>query len=264
MDIVKKDNALVNAAYTLTLTEQRLVLLAIVEAAGQPDELKDMVVHAHTYAKRFGVNNDAAYKALNDATRQLFERRFSYQRLTSKGNLNQVHSRWVQRVEYIESEGAVMLSFAKDVIPLLCNLKNHFTYYGLEHVARLSSAHAVRLYELLIAWRATGKTPMLKLAEFRQRLGIEPDEYPRMTDFKRRVLDVAVQQINKYTDIIVLYEQYKQGRSVSGFCFTLKAKLTVQKNKRKTITKKQAEEMARPGESYPELYKRLSSEYIIK
>lgn len=277
---VKKDNALINAAYTLTLAEQRLILLSSAQADGDADELKDITIYAEQYAEAFKVSRQAAYMALKDASDSLFERRFTYERLTPKGNISTAKRRWVGGVDYVEKEGRIVLQYHKDVIPLLCELKNKFTLYALEQVAELTSVHAVRLYELLIAWRSTGKTPVYELAEFRRKLGIEPEEYPRMTDFKRRVLDPAVAQINAHTDIATAYEQHKRGRSITGFSFTLKARnerdpntidmLTGstdaeagRKPSRQTISKSKAESMARPGESYQELYRRLSRDFVI-
>ena len=62
------------------------------------------------------------------------------------------------------------------------------------------------------------------LTEFRQKLGVLPEEYPRMFDFKKYVLDSALKQINAHTDIQVTYEQHKTGRSITGLSFTFKAK----------------------------------------
>jgi plasmid replication initiation protein len=45
-----------------------------------------------------------------------------------------------------------------------------------------------------------------------------------MGDFKKFVLDLAVKQINEYTDITVKYEQHKKGRTITGFTFTFKYK----------------------------------------
>lgn len=278
---VKKDNALMNAAYTLSLSEQRLILLSSAQADGSADELKDITIYAEEYAEAFKVSRQAAYMALKDAADSLFERRFSYERLTQRGNISTAKRRWVGGVDYVENEGRIVLQYHKDVIPLLCELKSKFSWYALEQVAGLTSVHAVRLYELLISWRSTGKTPVYELADFRRKLGIEPDEYPRMTDFKRWVLDAAIKQINEHTDIQAAYEQHKKGRSITGFGFKFTVKnerdphtidlLTGStdteasgKPQRKTISKSKAESMARPGESYPELYARLSREYIIK
>ena len=48
-----------------------------------------------------------------------------------------------------------------------------------------------------------------------------------MSNFKTYVLDFALKQVNELTDITAKYEQHKQGRSISGFSFTLKQKKTI-------------------------------------
>ncbi|KCZ06210.1 initiator Replication family protein, partial [Acinetobacter baumannii 26016_7] len=80
----------------------------------------------------------------------------------------------------------------------------------LQQVSNLSSAYAVRLYELLIAWRSTGSTPVIELSDFRQRIGVLDTEYKRMERFKTSVLELAIKQINEHTDITVKYEQHKR------------------------------------------------------
>lgn len=264
--VVKKSNALINAAYTITLAEQRLILLAIVRANGELESMEELTVHARDYADQWGVSLKTAYEAMQYAANQLFERRFTFQQEAKKG-LKTTVSRWVSHVTYVEGEGSVSLAFAPHVKPLLCDLKEKFTYYNLEQIADLKSVHAVRLYELLIAWRSTGKTPVIAIEDFRRQLGIEPGDYKRMTDFKRWVLEAAIKQINKHTDITVSYQQHKRGRSISGFEFIFKAKkapVSDDNSKRKRLSKQEAEKMARPGESYNELYKRLSQTYLIK
>jgi len=278
--IVRKDNALIRAAYTLSLAEHRLILLAVADANGQADVLKDMTVYAEAYADRFKVTRQAAYMALHDATKQLFERRFTFERISSKGTRRQVVSRWIQRIEYGEAEALVKLRFADEVIPLLTDLQERFTQYALSHIAGLSSIYAVRLYEQLIAWRKAGKTPVIEVAELRRLLGIEDGEYTRMEAFKRRALDVAIKQINEHSDIVAEYEQHKRGRIIAGFSFTFKPKAAGRdpntidmltgttdneraKPKRERITRQQAEGMAKPGESWPQLVKRLSTEFFI-
>lgn len=264
---VKKDNALVNASHNFTTSEQRLILMAV--AQGQ-DCISEMHrISAIEFAKAYGLTNNAAYKGLKEAVLHLFERRFSWTEKTERGNTRHVQARWVSKVAYIDAEGLVELRFSEDVLPLLAELKERFTMYDLENIKDLTSSYAIRLYELLIAWRLTGKTPNFPLQDFREKLGLLPSEYPRMTDFKRRVLDVAIKQINKHTDITASYEQHKRGRSISGFSFTFEMKKSTQviglpaKSKRKQITKREAEQMARPGESWSQLLDRIKGEYWI-
>ena len=91
-------------------------------------------------------------------------------------------------------------------------------------ISNLSSAYAVRLYEILIAWRSTGKTPLITIYDFRQKIGVLDTEYKRMYDFKKYVLDIALKQVNEHTDITVKVEQHKTGRSITGFSFSFNQK----------------------------------------
>ena len=229
-DLVVKDNALINASYNLDLVEQRLILLAIVEAreSGKGINANDpLEVHAESYVNQFNVARQTAYQALKDACKDLFARQFSYQEINKRGKVENVLSRWVSEIRYIDDEATVKLIFAPAIVPLITRLEEQFTKYELQQISELSSAYAVRLYELLIAWRSTGQTPVIELAEFRQKIGVLDDEYTRMGNFKDRVLNLAIAQINEHTDIKVKCEQHKKGRNISGFSFTFKQKKVV-------------------------------------
>jgi len=226
-ELVVKDNALINASYNLEVTEQRLILLAIMNAretgSGITADSK-LEIHAHDYANRFDVSNSGAYKALKNAVLNLFDRQFSFKELDKKGNMGTVKSRWVSRIKYIDDSATLEITFAPDVVPLITRLEKHFTSYQLKQVAQLTGKYAIRLYELLIAWREVGKVPEIKLSDFRSKIGVEDFEYTAMNDFKKRVLEPSIKQINEHTDIIVTYDQHKKGRTISGFSFKFKQK----------------------------------------
>jgi|SRR5690606_287678 len=234
-ELVVKDNALINASYNLDLVEQRLILLAIVEAreSGKGINANDpLIVHAESYINQFKVHRNTAYQALKDACHDLFVRQFSYQKVNDRGNIEHYRSRWVSEIGYVDNEAVVKLIFAPAIVPLITRLEEQFTKYELQQVSKLTSAYAVRLYEILIGWRSTGKTPVIELADFRKRIGILDTEYKRMERFKTSVLELAIKQINEHTDIDVEYEQHKKGRAITGFSFSF-----TQKEKKKPIDK---------------------------
>ena len=226
--LVVKDNALINASYNLELTEQRLIMLAIINARESGQGItadSKLEIHASDYAKLFNVSADASYKALREAVNNLFNRQFSYTAEYKKtGKVGIVRSRWVSRIFYVDDLALLEITFAPDVVPLITRLEEHFTKYEAKQVAHLTSKYATRLYELLIAWREVGKVPQLELNEFRNRLGLIDNEYTAMSDFKKRVLEPSIKQINEHTDITVTYEQHKKGRIISGFSFKFKQK----------------------------------------
>lgn len=226
--LVVKDNALINASYNLEVTEQRLILLAIINARETQQGITSdskLEIHASDYANQFNVKKETAYEALKNAVNNLFERQFSFRETTKKG-VGIVRSRWVSRIKYIDDSAILEITFAPDVVPLITKLEQHFTSYQLKQVSQLTSKYAIRLYELLIAWREIGKVPKIELSEFREKLGIAADEYKAMNHFKSRVLEPSIKQINEHTDITVSYEQHKTGRTITGFSFRFKQKQT--------------------------------------
>ena len=232
-ELVVKDNALINASYNLETAEQRLIMLAVINARETGQGItadSKLEIHASDYAKHFNVSTDAAYKVMKEAVNNLFERKFSYVAEYKKtGKTGVVRSRWVSRVFYVDSLAILEITFAPDVVPLVTRLEEHFTSYQLKQVSNLTSKYAIRLYELLIAWREVGKTPQIELSEFRQKIGVENGEYERMHHFKARVLEPAIKQINEHTDITASYEQHKRGRTISGFSFRFKQKQEAKK-----------------------------------
>lgn len=226
--MVVKGNALINASYNLELTEQRLILLAILNARETGNGITSesrLEIHASEYSKNFNVSPDAAYKALKDAVDNLFNRQFSYSQFHQETDkIKKMRSRWVSRVGYVEELAILEITFAPDVVPLITRLEQQFTSYKLKQVSQLTSKYAVRLYELLIAWREVSKVPQIQLEDFRSKLGVEDTEYKRIADFKVRVLEPAIKQINMFTDITVTYEQHKKGRTITGFSFKFKQK----------------------------------------
>lgn len=182
-------------------------------------------IHASSYINTFNVEKHTAYTVLRDASKSLFDRYVTYHDINPKtGKDRSFHCRWVDKIGYEPQSGIVFLRFTQDIVPLITRLEENFTKYELEQVSRLTSSYAIRLYELLIQWRSTGKTPIFDLALFRQQLGVEVHQYKTMSNFKTYVLDFALNQINSFTDITAKYEQHKKGRSISGFSFTFKQK----------------------------------------
>jgi plasmid replication initiation protein len=225
-DLVVKSNELIKASYTLGLVEQRLILMAIVQARETGEGITEstlLTIRAQDYAALFGVTKQTAYQALSEAVETLFNRRVTvYQFIDDI--YEQLTVRWVTAMSHKPKSGLIRLRFGIEVVPEITRLEENFTSYELEQVAGLNSAYAVRLYELLIQWRTAGKTPLFELGKFREQLGISGAEYQRMEHFKRRVLDLSVAQINEFTDIIATYEQIKEGTKIVGFLFKFKQK----------------------------------------
>lgn len=216
--LVVKDNALIEASYSLGTVEQRILLLAILITRENNTTIemgKALTIHASKYAEVFNVDKKAGYEALKSGVQGLADAPSFGYRVKDKV----VYSNWVDSIAYIDNKAVIEVIFTTKVVAFISELERRFTSYDISQVAHLKNRYAIRLYESLIQYRGTGKLN-ISLNDLRLRLGVDDDEYYQMSMFKKRVLDLAITQINEHTDISVKYEQVKQGRTITGFTFT--------------------------------------------
>jgi len=225
-NLVVKTHHLNTVLQNLKLAEIRIVQLAVVDARETGKGLTaetPLRIDALRYAEVFDTTRQNGYLMMKEAEDTLFNRRFSY--IDDEGKL--VKSRWLSQVRYLDDEGAIEVVFTPAVVQGITRIdgaEEFFTKYLLEQTATMTSNYSVRLYELLVQWKQAKKTPMLELQEFRGQLGVEDDEYKAMSNFKIRVLDLAVDEINEKSDLNINYTQKKKGRKIIGFTFTVHEK----------------------------------------
>ena len=161
-ELVVMSNRLVEASYRLGLVEQRIVLLSIVLAreTGRGLNAVDFVsITDADYAEHFkedDVNN--VYRDLKASVKTLYERDFTlYDTDKETGKQEVITSRWLSARSYVDGAGTIKLQFAPLIVPYITRLEVEFTKYDLKMIAKMSSAYAIRMYELLIQWGSVGK-----------------------------------------------------------------------------------------------------------
>lgn len=107
--------------------------------------------------------------------------------------------------------------------PILEAVKKPSMYVKLNlFIARdLSSKHSLALYEVLKDYQNIGKL-RIAIQDFRKLIGVEASQYKVFTMLKKRILDVAVTEINAKTDLKVEYQLERQGRKITAIAFKVK------------------------------------------
>jgi len=274
-NLVVKANALIEASYRLSLAEQRIMLHAIVAARETQkgiDANSFITIKAADYADVYGLPHKQAYEQLKEVAKTIFSREFTICGINEKtGGEKIITSRWLAATSYADKEGTIELMFSGVVVPYITRLEVEFTRYKLGQIANMTSAHAIRMYELLIQWGSVGKREVdIEWLKRTLELG---DGYERIDHFKKRVIDVGVAQINKHSDITAQYTQRKTGRNVTHLTFTFgpkpmpkpapKPKQAAEDGVPRTYyeRKKYIEKHARPGEGWNEAASRLGVKY---
>ncbi len=88
--------------------------------------------------------------------------------------------------------------------------------------SKFRSSYGLALYENCIRYRGLPQTKWLDMALFKKLMGVPEGKYDVFRDFKRRVLDKAVDEVNTYSDLFVTSEFIREGRKVVKVRFTLK------------------------------------------
>ena len=229
---VVKDNQIIQNVrkekYTLSVLEQK-ALLYIISMIKPPKEDSNGVIDAPVYEYEFeiakfckicGINNRSGknYENIRTALKNISDSSFWLR----SGDGRQMLFRWFSSATIIEGEGKITIEISPNVMPYLFNLSDNFTTYELYYVLALSSTHSITLYELLKSY-SFKKNIALTLEELRDNMMLGT-KYPLFKDFRRYVLDVAVKEINGYTDINVYWNPIKTGRSVTAIEFNIEMK----------------------------------------
>lgn len=268
---IYKSNHVIEASYRLTLSEQRLVLMCIqrikkgqVVTAETPFEIT-----AANFADMFSVTIDRAYVVLQEVADKLYDRSITiHQPDPSRPALSKTTTRWISQKDYFDKEGRMCIYFSPKVIKYISLLENNFTRYNLEHIANMSSVYSIRFYELFKCWLfgEPRKVKTVGLDELKGLLDLKDPkggyQYPSIKDFKLRVLDKAMDDINEHSDLEVSYEDKKTGRKITHFTFTFAIKVGnggASPKKATKIDRAFIEKHARPGETYEQAEQRLRS-----
>ena len=212
-NIVTQSNSLIEASYSMTINEQRLLMSCIskIDSRQILENGKEFVITVKEAQDLFFQEADrqAAYRMLKRSAEQLFRREA---RIHLDEN-RELLTHFVQQVIFDKEKKEIRILFAEALKPYLSQLEGHFTSYKLKNIVQLKSAYAVRFYQLLCEWQGQGMS--MNFIEFLKLNEMLKTKYKAFNDFKRNVLDVAIEQINIYTDFQVNYSLQKTGRKVS-------------------------------------------------
>ncbi|MED7789665.1 replication initiation protein [Francisella sp. 19X1-34] len=224
--IVTKKDTFVDAIYRLSLDEMRLFNYAIAKTNPFHSENRTVFISLNELTKFYGLEHRTAmYKEFNNALSSLFDRKVTYIKQDEEYGKIWVTCRLIVSKED-NRNGTIGFKFS-DEINQLIKCDRDFLEYKLKQTVGITSPNSVRIYEMLLYVLKMAPNRSLKkefsIEEIKNKLGLY-DKYPRFSNFKKDVLEVAKTQINKHTDIKINYEVKKLGRTPVGVIFTAKYK----------------------------------------
>jgi len=253
---VSKHKDVVEAAYKLTLVEQRIILSCIskVNPFSKITPETEVFLSHDEYMCNFNVSNKTARKELKEGVNSLWERELSV--LEEDGKTRTI--RWLSEKINDKYNSEIGVMFSAKIIPYLTSIQPPFSTYKLKEVCDMKSVNSIRIYEIMIQFRKSQKRYIT--IEWLKKQLMLGDKYPRFYDFNKNVLEKAKTEINKYSDITLTIETKSERKKIVGVTLSFKYKKNKAPNKKKIkITNKVIDRESKIGELREECGKRLVS-----
>jgi len=217
--LVTQGNQLIEARQKkpLSTREQKIILTMVSMIEPTDEDFKDYVISVREFHEMLGLEGREHYTQLKKIVEDLMSKVVE---IPSK-NDGWVMTHWVSRAEYVDGSGTIKLRFAPDLKPYLLQLKTAFTSYKLSNILSLKSGYSIRLYELMKKWQHLGRWEY-PVQDLKDKIGIETNTYKQYGHFKSRVLQPAVIELNKKTDLTIEFKEIKKGRSIEKIEFTIR------------------------------------------
>jgi plasmid replication initiation protein len=225
LQVIRKSNELIEARYRLSVWEQRLILTLLMQVSAKDEDFKRYKIGISELAKLWNLGNNytACYEDVQKAAESLVTKAIQ---ISDDPSISKVVS-WLAYVEYKHGSGEVEMEFHSELKPYLLQLKKHFTQYQISHTISFRNQYTIRVYELLKmeAFKAVEGTfsRHFSYAELRELLALEDKEYQMISDFKKRIIDPSVNEINLHTDLAIESVTYgKTGRKITDMTFVVR------------------------------------------
>jgi len=221
--VTKANDLIQKSRFSLSLQQQKIVLYLISQVNPFDEEFKLYDFSISEFCRVCGIDefNGKNYRNLKAAIKEIADKSLW---VTIEGG-RETLLRWIEKPYIDPGSGTVQIRLDRDMVPFLLQLKHNFTQYEIIWTLHFKSKYTIRLYELIKS------VHFHELEKYTRRYGVEElkklmdgERYREYRDFKQRALVPAVNEINKYSDKTVEYEEVKRGRKVLAVEFTITSK----------------------------------------
>lgn len=223
-------NDILKGRQEMTLQEARLIRLLITQVVKEDTDLKTYKVKISELAKFLEIDPHMLYRDMMKICDNLLSRKVRIG--TGDPKKPWKIYQWVQLAEY-DGAGTITLMLSEQIKPYVIALNKWFTQYPIKDILYMSSYYAIRLYELLRMDSGINKYKkhryVYTIQELREYFNCT-DKLKKISDFKSKVIEIAVREINLYTEIFVTVTYIKGGREITGIEFNVQSNVLHQLN----------------------------------
>lgn len=215
--VVKGNEIIQKARYDLGLAEIKAFSFIISKIKPTDEVFHEYTFTINEYCKVLGIetNNGKNIQTVKKSLKQLVDKSFF---LTLEDGTETTIS-WLNKIWIDKGSGKIRVRLDDDLQKYVTGLYTNYTQYELLCTLPMRSSYSIRIYELLKSYAFT-KRHTFDVEELKTMLGCT--HYDRFPDFRRKVIEIAVKEINQFTDLEVTWEPITKGRKVVEIKFKMK------------------------------------------
>ena len=225
---VKKSNILIQKSkFELSAQAQKAILYLVAQIKTSDDEIHPFQFQIEEFCQACGIDlsNGKNYQNLKNTLKSIADKYSLWVPINGEERL----IRWVEEVSINQNSGVIRIKLNRELSEHLLNLSKNFTVYELSRVLAFKSKYSIRCYELICSVHYHPDeihVHTFTVDDLRDRLGVDPNakSYLLFKNFKNRILNPVIFEINNISEKLVTVAEIKQGRRVIALEFTISTK----------------------------------------
>lgn len=217
--ISKANDLIQKMSHDLNLQEQKIILYLISKIKPEDTEFQKYEITIKEFCNLCNIKKGGkTYKEIRTSIKKMADK--SFWAIRKEEPETEILLRWLNEVKI--NKNTLQIELSRNLRPYLLELTQKFTAYKLKNILQLKSQYSINMYELLKSYERA-KSATFKIERLKALLNAET--YKRYPDFRVRVIDTALKEINEYTDIQVTYTTAKTSRKITEINFYIIPKL---------------------------------------
>ncbi|WP_029568327.1 replication initiation protein [Helicobacter pylori] len=245
--LITQDNRFIYAKYGDTTANELKFFYYVISKLNSISD-KDFELHEVPISEILGEvldheNLDANYLYIKNLCRSLSKRILEDETLVFDPVTNKKEEMFevmaiFKRIQYLKRKAVICYQLNDCLKPYLLGLRKNFTQIPLQHILPIRSGYAIRIYQMLLSELKQNRNEVTRYLIELQDVLCVPKSFYAWINFKRRVLEPSIKEINATTDIIASYTTKKQRQKITEIVFEICYK-DLQKRKDQAKAKEQ-------------------------
>lgn len=203
----------------LSLKARKMLYVAISQCRQNDKNFYTYEISVKDFAELMNITPEAVYSEADKITDELLS---GVLRVIPEGKKYFKKYSLFSMCEY-EHDGVLRFKLNPDMTSFLLELKGDFSQPLLEDFMKMNSPYSMAIWHLMQREMHSHKPDLrnviqfdLSLEELREVTGTQ-DKLKQLGEFKKRVFDKALREIDENCGVKITYENIKKGRTVVGF-----------------------------------------------